>query len=200
MPARTLWSRRTPLIWRFSPASSAAKASRPKPSASGSGPRRAMPGTSCGSWTTYTARRFWVPASVRSNPPPPRRTTRSASGPLPGRGGCAGRVSCQRSQPARARWVTRWSSPIRRARNLPYRAVAPAGCPSRAVRGGSYVLSTLTASGRTRSTTRPVRCSSRYSRRASTSGSSGMVPACRRLRRNASWARGRGTRPGPGGP
>lgn len=174
----------------------AAKASRSKASASGSGPRRAIPGTSCGSRTTYTARRFCVPASVRSKPPPPSSTRRSASGPLPGRGGCSGKESCQRSQLTRARWVTRWSSPMRRARNLPWRAVVPAGCPSRAVSGGSYVLSTLTASGWTRSTTRPVRCSSRNSLSASTSGNSGMPPACQSPARGATRPRRMGVAAG----
>ena len=51
-----------------------------------------MPGTSDGSCTTYTARDFFVPASVRSKPEPSSRRTRSAIGDLPGRmtvaGGC----------------------------------------------------------------------------------------------------------------
>ena len=44
-----------------------------------------MPGTSCGSLTTYTASDFFVPASVRSNPEPSDSATRRAIGVLPGR-------------------------------------------------------------------------------------------------------------------
>ena len=52
-----------------------------------SGPSRAMPGTSAGDRTTYTASPFRVPCSVRSKPLPSSRWTRSASGPWPGLGG-----------------------------------------------------------------------------------------------------------------
>ena len=51
--------------------------------------------------------------------------------------------------------------------------------PSRAVSGGSYVFSTLTATGRTRAISRPTARSARIPARASTSGSSGMPPVCR---------------------
>ncbi len=180
MPATTLWSRSTPLIWRRSPRSRPARASRVKRGSSGSGPRRAMPGTSAGSRAQYTASRFWVPASVRSKPSPPASRTRRASGPRPGRGGAAGRVSCQRSHPARARWTTRCGpSSVERSRNLPCRRTAVTSRPSTAPSGGSYVLRTLTATGSTRSIVRPTRRSVRNPARASTSGSSGMTPVCR---------------------
>ena len=67
-----------------------------------------MPGTCSGSSTSHTANRFWVPASVRSNPgalPGVPRCTRSAIGPLPGRSGAAASLSDHRNQPARDRWA-----------------------------------------------------------------------------------------------
>ncbi len=91
MPAIVFWSRSTPLSWeRPAPVMIASKAAWSKSSASGSGPSDAMPGTSDGSVTTYTARCFCVPASVRSKPESSSSTTRSASGPLPGLGGVVG--------------------------------------------------------------------------------------------------------------
>ena len=86
-----------------------------------------MPGTLAGSSTSQTASRFWVPASVRSNPeagsglaPGVPRCTRSAIGPLPGFSGAAASLSDQRSQPALDRWVIRCSSP----------ACIPGTCPT----------------------------------------------------------------------
>lgn len=99
----TDWSRSRPLIWVRRPSRIPANTSRVKDSCNGSGPSEAMPGTSCGERTTYAASRFWVPASVRSNPAPSENRTRSAIGDLPGRSIVAGDCSDQRSQPALAR-------------------------------------------------------------------------------------------------
>ena len=69
MPAMTDWSRSTPLSCsRPCSARIAASTSGVNASSSGSGPSRAMPGTSAGSRTTYTASFLRVPASVRSKP------------------------------------------------------------------------------------------------------------------------------------
>src|ERR1700734_3312981 len=95
MPATIFWSRSTPLIWVRRPASIPASASTVNVSAIGSGPSAATPGTSAGSATRYTARRFFVPASVRSKPAPSVKRSRKASGLLPGRGGASGRLSRQ---------------------------------------------------------------------------------------------------------
>ena len=72
-----------------------------------SGPSPATPPALAGSSTNHTASRFWVPASVRSNPPPPPKCTRSAIGPLPGFSGAGLSLSDQRNQPARDRWAIR---------------------------------------------------------------------------------------------
>ena len=114
MPAMIDWLRSTPLSC-LPPASRriSANASTVNASSSGSGPSRSMPSIVDGSRVTYTASRFCVPASVRSKPPAATpssstKTTRNASGPLPGLGGTADTSSRQCSQPARARCVTRW--------------------------------------------------------------------------------------------
>ena len=51
MPAMIFWSLSTPLIWVRRPASSPARVSTVKESASGSGPSEAIPGTWAGSST-----------------------------------------------------------------------------------------------------------------------------------------------------
>ena len=102
----TDWSRSRPLSWvRACSSRIAENTSTVNSGASGSGPSRAIPATCWGSWTTYTASFFCVPCSVRSNPDPSSRCTRSASGPLPGPTGVEGSCSRQCSQPARARWT-----------------------------------------------------------------------------------------------
>src|SRR5947209_11245942 len=141
-----------------------------------------MPGTCCGSVTSQTASRFWVPASVRSNPgasPGLPRWTRSAIGFLPGFSGVADSLSDQRSQPARDRWVIRISSPVRMPRYLPQRSAPVTVRPCSALIGGSKVLSTDSAATSTRPMVLPTAWRRRWSASASTSGSSGMYPVCR---------------------
>ena len=83
MPAMLLWWRSTPLIWARPALSRIERStSMVKSSASGSGPSRAMPSTSAGSRTTYSARLLRVPASVMSRPAPLSSTIRAASGDL----------------------------------------------------------------------------------------------------------------------
>ena len=66
-----------------------------KEGVSGSIPRAARGGTSSRARTTQRARRFSVPISVMSNPAPPSRRTRRASGLRPGRARLAGTASYQ---------------------------------------------------------------------------------------------------------
>ena len=176
MPAITFWSVSTvlirPLLWVNNSASPVAST----PNASGPSP--AMPGTFAGSSTSHTARRFWVPASVRSNPhpsPPARspRCTRSAMGPFPGFNGAGLSLSDQRSQPARDRWVTRCSPPASTPRNLPQRWAAVTVRPCSADGAGSNVFSADSDAISTRSTARPTAHRRRWSASASTSGNSG---------------------------
>ena len=87
-----------------------------------------------------------VPASVRSKPLPSSSTTRSASGPLPGRGGAVG--CCPPAQPAGTGQVHDQVQPA----GLDVEELAVPGTPSTsgppsAVSGGSNVLSTLKATG-----------------------------------------------------
>src|SRR5271163_1027827 len=180
MPAMTFWSVMTDLIRPVLPASSPARSSADTCSASG--PSAAMPGTLCGSSTSHTASRFWVPASVRSKPGPSPglpRWTRNAIGPLPGFSGAAASLSDQRSQPARDRWVIRISSPARMPRYLPQRSAPVTVTPCRALIGGSKVLSTDSAATSIRPMVLPTAWRRRWSASASTSGSSGMCPVCR---------------------
>src|SRR5918998_1512961 len=80
MPAMVPWWRNTPLTCeRWASARIRRNTSTVNSSASGSGPREAMPGTSEGSRTTYAASRFLVPASVMSRPVWSSSTTRRAS-------------------------------------------------------------------------------------------------------------------------
>ena len=101
MPAITLWLVITVLIRPPLFANNFPNSSRVTLNASG--PSSAMAATFIGSSTSQTARRFWVPASVRSNPHPSPRCTRNANGPLPGFSGAVLSLSDQRSQPARDR-------------------------------------------------------------------------------------------------
>src|SRR5690606_18401159 len=179
MPAIRFWSRSRPLICIRLPASSAAKASLVNDASSGSGPSRAMPGTSCGSRTTYTASDFFVPASVRSNPLSSSSATRSAIGLRPGLMSVVGRVSYQRSQPALARWKIRCrSSPRLRSMNLPWRREPVIVAPCSAVICGSNVFSAAMAATLTRVTVRPTARSPRKSTSPCTSGISGMPTSC----------------------
>src|SRR4051794_15497831 len=132
-----------------------------------------MPGTSCGSRTTYTASRFWVPCSVRSKPAPFARWTRSAIGPLPGLSSVDGSCSRQCSQPARDRCAMRCRPSTSRSRNFPCRAAPVTVNPPSELTGGSNVFSTLMDATSTRATTWPTALSVRKSTSACTSGSSG---------------------------
>src|SRR5277367_1155527 len=170
----------TDLIRPVLPASSPARSSADTCSASG--PSAAMPGTLCGSSTSHTASRFWVPASVRSKPDPSPglpRWTRNAIGPLPGFSGAAASLSDQRSQPARDRWVIKISSPARKPRYLPQRSAPVTVRPCSVLIGGSKVLSTDNAATSTRPIVRPTAWRRRWSASVSTAGSSGMYPVCR---------------------
>src|SRR3954447_624288 len=139
-----------------------------------------MPGTSCGSRTTYTASRFWVPCSVRSKPAPFARCTRNAIGPLPGLSNVVGSCSRQCSQPARDKCAMRWRPSTSRSRNFPCRAAPVPVNPPSELTGGSKVLSTLMDATSTRATTWPTALSVRKSTSACTSGSSGTTPLSRR--------------------
>src|SRR3954453_199209 len=148
-----------------------------------------MPGTSCGSRTTYTASRFWVPCSVRSKPawagpdePAEPRWTRRAIGPLPGLSKVFGSWSRQCSQPARDRCAIRCRPSTSRSRNFPCRVAPVTVRPPSDVTGGSKVFSTLIDATSTRATTRPTAFSTRKSTSACTSGSSGTTPLSRRRR------------------
>ncbi|SKU75348.1 Uncharacterised protein [Mycobacteroides abscessus subsp. abscessus] len=143
IPEITRWSVITFFRRAVVPANMSASPSAVRDSASG--PRDAICGTAAGSLTTHTANRFWVPASVRSNPgasPGVPRCTRSAMGPFPGLRGAAASLSDQRNQPARDRWVTRCRSPACSPRYLPQRVAPVTVWPCKAVIGGSKVLST----------------------------------------------------------
>ena len=138
-----------------------------------------MPGTSAGSRTTYMASRFCVPASVRSKPlsgPPSNsgaRCRRSASGPLPGRGGAGGQVVAP-LQPAGPGQVHDQVQPIDvEVQELAVAARSGTVSPNNADTGGSNVLTALNAATSTRATTRPTARSRRNAASASTSGSSG---------------------------
>src|SRR3954451_7674871 len=139
-----------------------------------------MPGTSCGSRTTYTASRFWVPCSVRSKPAPFARWTRSAIGPLPGLSSVVGSCSRQCSQPARDRCAMRCRPSTSRSRNFPCRAAPVTVNPPSDVTGGLNVFSTLMDATSTRATTWPTALSVRKSTSACTSGSFGTRPLSRR--------------------
>src|SRR4051795_2557142 len=146
-----------------------------------------MPGTSCGSRTTYTASRFWVPCSVRSKPawagpdePAEPRWTRRAIGPLPGLSKVFGSWSRQCSQPARDRCAIRCRPSTSRSRNFPCRAAPVTVKPPSEVTGGSKVFSTVIDATSTRATTSPTALSTRKSTSACTSGSSGTTPLSRR--------------------
>ena len=133
-----------------------------------------MPGTSCGSRTTYAARLLRVPASVMSRPDWSSRTTRSASVDLVlGFGGIVGTSSRQRIQPARARCSMRCRPDASMSRNLPCRVTLSTIVPSSADSGGSKVLRALNAAmwifAMACPSSRPLRSRAR----ASTSGSSG---------------------------
>src|SRR3954463_11543902 len=141
-----------------------------------------MPGTSCGSRTTYTASRFWVPCSVRSKPPPSARWTLSAIGPLPGLSRVVGSWSRQCSQPARDRCAIRCRPSTSRSRNFPCRVAPVTVRPPSDVTGGSKVFSTVIEATSTRATTWPTAFSTRKSTSACTSGSSGTTPLSRRRR------------------
>ena len=89
-----------------------------------------MPGMSEGSRTTYRARLFLVPASVMSRPEPSSRCTRAAIGDLLlGLGGSVGTSSRQRTQPARARCMTRCRPPALMSMNLPCRVTPSTKLP-----------------------------------------------------------------------
>src|SRR6185437_6083317 len=178
MPAIAVWSVSRPLICLRRSASNSASAATSSAGSSASGPSRAMPGTSIRSGTTYTASRFCVPASVRSQPQPPSRCTCSASGPRPGFAGAAGISSRHCNQPPRDRWQARyiWSSLT--ARNLPRRSAPRTVVPVSEEIGGSKVLSAENAATSTRWTASPLARSVRNAASAVTSGSSGTRPVC----------------------
>lgn len=177
MPAITDWFRSTPFSWtrpsrfRMSPKSSSDRLN-------GSGPSRAIPGTSAGSRTTYTASFFCVPASVKSNPDPSSSTTRSAIGPLPGRTSPVDCSSRHRNHPARARWITRWIPCAEMSRNFPCRCTSSISNPTSDEIGGSYVFSALIAVMSARTKARSTARSRRNPANDSTSGSSGTHPLC----------------------
>src|SRR5699024_8594108 len=169
------WSLSTPLTWAERSASSSPRTSRVKSSDSGSGPRRATPGTSATSRTRYTARLFRVPASVRSKPEPSESRRRMATGDLPGRRTVRGSSSLKRNQPARARCTTRCVPSQSTSMNLPWRCTPSTGAPSMVCGGGSTVLRTEKEASSSRSTASPARRSPRKSTSPWTSGSSGIL-------------------------
>ena len=105
MPAMTFWSRSTPLIWVRLPADDALERVHGEVGVERVGPEGGDPGHLVRIFRDqYTARRFCVPASVRSNPASPSSSasrTRTASGPLPGRTGLAPEQVVAPAQPAR---------------------------------------------------------------------------------------------------
>ena len=103
----------------------------------GSGPSRATPSMSARSATTHSARRFSVPCSVTSKPPPPDSPTRSASGPLPGRARAGGVTSRHWTQPPRARCMTSHSVPACRPTYFPRRAAPATSWPRSDSIGGA---------------------------------------------------------------
>jgi hypothetical protein len=124
-----------------------------------------------------------VPYSVRSKPVPSSSTMRAASGPLPRPAPGVGAASLQRSQPARARWNSRWTrasapSPTVRSRNLPCRSTALIVCPSSADTGGSNVFSAANDTTSNRLIVRPTSRPRRSVTSACTSGSSGIHQVC----------------------
>ena len=210
MPAIRDWSRSTPLTWERPAAARISWNSSGVRSSRGSGPSRATAGTSAGSRTTWTASRFWVPASVTSmaatgvpggcpsGPPasPAANTIRRASAepaprPRPRRpngAGAAGGSSRQRAHPARDRWMTTysgspWGSTSSRTRCLPSREKPRTSQPATALTGGSNVLRALIAATSIRATRRPSVRADSASASAVTSGSSGTALRVARGRR-----------------
>ena len=178
MPAMTDWSRSSPLSWvracvcRISASASAVEVVRQRV--------RTEPGDArhLGRIAHDVDRELLGvrPRSGRS-PDPSSRCTRSAIGPLPGLSGVVGSSSRHRSQPARARWMTRCRPSTSRSRNLPWRL--DAGDRQPAQRGDRRVVrSSGPRCWRRRPAPRPVPpgARARNAASASTSGSSGIRP------------------------